>query len=69
MMPLGTDSDPEIVLHQRGEIFRSESDAPNLETFDRVMTPGEYVLEVYEFGNVELGTLGRTCFDVEIDQL
>jgi hypothetical protein len=68
-MPLGTDSDPEIVLHQRGEIFRSESDDPNLETFDRVMTPGEYVLEVYEFGNVDLGTLGRTCFDVEIDQL
>jgi hypothetical protein len=67
--PGGASADPEIVLHQRGEIFRSESNDQNLETLDRDLTPGEYVLEVYEFGNISADPPGRTCFDVEIDQL
>jgi hypothetical protein len=69
MVPGGASADPEIILHRQGEIFRSESAGQNLESFDRDMTPGEYVLEVYEFGNIGPDTLGRSCFDVEIDKL
>jgi hypothetical protein len=42
------------------------------ETFSRSLTPGRYVLEVYEWTNTEddaqFPPIGRTCFDVRVTQ-
>jgi hypothetical protein len=69
LSPGGVPANPDIVLHQRGEVFRADSSGDDIEIFDVDLVPGEYVLEVYEQQNIGAGTLGRTCFDIEIDQL
>jgi hypothetical protein len=42
------------------------------ETFSRALTPGDYVLEVYEWTNTEddvvFPPIGRTCFNVTVTQ-
>lgn len=84
-MPDGATADPDMVLHQHGIIAQSE-EAPNKaecttsnpagcnETFSRLLAPGDYVLEVYEWTNTqdqdsEFPPIGLTCFDVEVTQL
>jgi hypothetical protein len=79
IIPPGAVSDPDMELHQRGLLLPfPEVDPPgksgeaNSETFTWPLTPGDYVLEVYEWTNTnarndsEFPPIGRTCFDVEI---
>jgi hypothetical protein len=74
-----------MLLHQHGVIAKSEQE-PNKaecttsnpagcnESFSRLLAPGDYVLEVYEWTNTqdqdsEFPPIGRTCFDVEVARL
>jgi hypothetical protein len=82
-IPAGEVADPDLVLHQAG-VLQVSDDAPDplcsdlmpascIETFQRFTTPGDYVLEVYEFTNTqsddsEFPPIGRTCFDVRVTQ-
>ncbi|HLF11605.1 MAG TPA: hypothetical protein VJA26_10340, partial [Gammaproteobacteria bacterium] len=85
--PINAAADPDMVLHQRGRIAQS-SDAPDpvlctqatppgcRESFSPALTPGDYVLEVFEWTNTnshddpdaDFRPIGRTCFDVEVTQ-
>jgi hypothetical protein len=84
-MPTGTTADPDMLLHKHGLVAQSEL-APDAttctaanpagcnETFSRLLAPGDYVLEVYEWTNTQdhdsdFPPIGRTCFDVEVTQL
>jgi hypothetical protein len=75
-------ADPDLVLHRSGVLEVSEAPpAPSCtaampancsETFSRALTPGDYVLEVYEWTNTEddvvFPPIGRTCFNVTVTQ-
>ena len=80
-------ADPDIVLHQAGEIGRSEgapSDACKQSwasvpgvcsesvTTPNPLSPGDYILEVYEWTNTtsdpSYPPIGRTCFDVTVTE-
>jgi len=82
VMPPGKTADPDIALHGQGLLHRSEG-APDsaactaqtpagcVESFERFLGPGAYVLEVYEWTNTqatdaEFPPIGRTCFDVTV---
>jgi hypothetical protein len=78
-VPAGAVADPDLVLHRARPIAMSDCPgglncsgpvADGTETFARVLTPGDYVLEVYEWTNTEDDPLpiGRTCFDVRVTQ-
>jgi hypothetical protein len=84
-MPPGTTADPDMLLHQHALVAQSEQ-APDRTTcttanpagcneiFSRLLTPGDYVLEVYEWTNTQdhdsdFPPIGRTCFNVEVRQL
>jgi hypothetical protein len=82
-VPAGEVADPDLVLHRAGPLQISEeppaencsatTPANCSETFSRVLPPGDYVLEVYEFTNTEsedsdFPPIGRTCFDVRVQQ-
>ena len=57
-----------MVLHDRGTaLIVSESTVVGSEAFSFTLAPGEYVLEVYEFGNQLPPAVGRTCFDITIN--
>lgn len=60
--------DPDIVLYRNGDfedVF--ESAEGNTETGDATLDAGEYVLEFYDFNNVDdIGTTGVACFDVTV---
>ena len=81
-MPSGATSDPDMVLHRAGSVAVFES-APDesvcttanpvgcSETGSATLTPGDYVLEVFEWTNTnadddEYPPIGRTCFDVTV---
>ena len=81
VIPSGEVADPDLVLHQAGVLQVSE-EAPGptcsdstpagcIETFQRFMTAGDYVLEVYEWTNTQddVPPIGRTCFDITVTQL
>jgi hypothetical protein len=74
-------ADPDMVLHRAGEVAISDGAPAALcsqstpaqcsETFTQPLTPGAYVLEVYEWSNTNSHDdssppLGRTCFDVTV---
>ena len=76
-----TEADPDLVLHRSGPVQISEGPpalncaaipATCSETFSRTLTPGDYVLEVYEWTNTEddgqFPPIGRTCFDMRVTQ-
>jgi hypothetical protein len=80
-IPANQISDPDLVLHRAGQIGISEGPplqnctvaaANCTETFSQTLTPGEYVLEVYEWTNTEddpqFPPIGRTCFEVRVQQ-
>ncbi len=63
-------SNPQMRLLQRGEqLVSSRSASANVETFSRSLTAGDYVLEVYEEGNVDRDTStgGLACFTVTVN--
>src|SRR5690606_21932687 len=81
-LPAGATADPDAVLYGEGLLLVSET-APDaarctaqtplecVETFDRFLGPGDYVLEVYEWTNTQAADseqppIGRTCFDVTV---
>ncbi len=79
LIPFGEEADPDMELHQRGALLPfplldppGKSGLVNVETFSWPLTPGDYVLEVYEWSNTNARNdpvfppIGRTCFDVEI---
>ncbi len=60
-------SDPDFVLHRRGEIGRSESESLDFrEQFTQTLDPGSYVLEVYDFDALDEAPspTGPVCMDV-----
>ena len=61
------DSDPDFAVYDTGLIAVSESAMPGREVFTSELDPGEYVLAVYEFGNLFSPTSGRTCIDVSVE--
>ena len=79
--PIGGAADPDLVLHRAGVVALSDS-APTAactsaapaqctEAFTATLSPGAYVLEVYEWTNTNSADdanppLGRTCFDVTV---
>jgi hypothetical protein len=83
-VPPGESADPDMELHRAGFVA-SLIGAPGAdctaatpllcnETGTLSLTPGDYVLEVYEWTNTnadddpEFPPIGRTCFDVEVTQ-
>lgn len=60
-------TDPDFVLHQMGTIAISEEATDGVEIFSRQLAPDDYVLEIYEFGNITGDPRGKTCFDVSIN--
>jgi hypothetical protein len=60
-------SDPDAVLYTFGvgEVFQSEVDG--LENFFVELLAGDYVLEVYEFGNLFEPGVGRVCLDTTVE--
>ena len=60
--------DPDMILHDTGTrlAISEETNPDGTETFSQSLSPGEYVLEVYEFGNLLPPAAGRTCFDITI---
>ena len=60
-------SDPDLVLHRRGDQTVSESALSDREVFTFQLEQGTYVLEVYEFENLFTPARGRTCFDVTVE--
>ena len=61
------DSDPDFAVYNVGLIAVSESAVPGREVFTSDLDPGEYVLAVYEFGNLFSPNSGRTCIDVSVE--
>ncbi|MGB5249911.1 MAG: hypothetical protein WBO47_09810, partial [Gammaproteobacteria bacterium] len=64
-------SDPDLVLYQQGFLVSSESITAGQESLTRVLAPGTYVLEVYEYANIEgVNDFGRpnskTCLTVTV---
>ena len=79
VIPPGETTDPDMELHQRGLLLPfplvdppGKSSDPDVETFSWPLTPGDYVLEVYEWTNTnqrddpDFPPIGRSCFDVEV---
>ena len=67
--PFSPVSDPDIVLYRNGFLDIAESTASGLETLSRILEPGEYVIEVYEWSHIdpsELAPRGITCFNVSV---
>lgn len=65
-------TDPDILLYKEGSaILIGESANSNTEVLSENLTSGSYVLEVYEFSNIdqESGTGGDACFDITNNQL
>jgi hypothetical protein len=59
-----------MVLYRQGFIVSSVADstATGVEVFSRQLTPGNYVIEVYDFFAIDLdpGTSGNTCMNFTI---
>jgi hypothetical protein len=81
--PLNAAADPDMILHRVDAVTISSgppsdtcsASAPQdcVETFSPELSPGDYVLEVYEWTNTNAATdqhppIGRTCFDVSVTQ-
>jgi hypothetical protein len=79
--PLNAAADPDLRLHVGGGQVLESSEPPQctattpedcVETFAPTLSPGDYVLEVYEWTNTndtddaEYPPIGRTCFDVTV---
>ena len=66
--PVG--SDPDMVLYRQGFLASSVADstATGIEEFSTPLTPGNYVVEVYDFFATDLdpGTPGNTCMNFSI---
>jgi hypothetical protein len=66
--PVG--SDPDMVLYRQGFLTASVADstATGIEQFNIALTPGNYVVEVYDFFATDLdsGTPGNTCMNLTI---
>jgi hypothetical protein len=54
-------SDPDLVVFQQGFLVVSEAVIAGQETLTRSFAPGTYVLEVYEYANIDgINDFGRT---------
>lgn len=60
-------ADPDIVLHQSGFIAVYELIGSTETTPALPLSPGTYVVEVYEFSNITDFPRGRTCIDVSVN--
>ncbi|MBT8138065.1 MAG: thrombospondin type 3 repeat-containing protein [Gammaproteobacteria bacterium] len=61
-------SDPDIVLHA-GDLLSTSEEVGSSEVYDVGLTPGTYVIEVYEFSNLGDTPRGRTCIDVAVEEI
>ncbi len=68
LIPPGVaNADPDLALHDRGEVQIADSEVLNTETLTSTLTAGqEYVVEIIEFANITTSPIGRTCFDVTV---
>ena len=68
----GVSSDPDFVLYRQGQEITTFPDGRsadnNVETLDRGLLPGDYVLDAYEFLNTDdqASTGGLFCFDLSV---
>lgn len=62
-------SDPDLVLHQAGRVQSSLNAREGHEELRRIYTPGDYVLEVYEFSNTTDQPMGSVCFDLRVTRV
>ena len=62
-------SDPDVVVHSAGSLGLYEEIGVT-ETFSMQLSPGDYVIEVYEYSNLGFDNpdppRGRTCIDVSV---
>ncbi len=68
---LGTgEKDPDIDIWQQGNLVeRLESGAADSESACVALGPGDYVIEVFDFGNVDgMDGGGSACFDVTVER-
>lgn len=63
-------TDPDLLLYRNGSLIqRAESTANNTETLSTNLSADNYLLEVYEFSNIDLDNAasgGLACFDVSV---
>ncbi len=65
--------DPDIILYEAGETTVFESTTPNSETGSKILFPGDYVLEVYDYvhaGEESVPTSNNdpACFDISVTE-
>ncbi len=66
--PVGVSADPDMILFQAGGFVGVSEAPPGVEVFVIALNAGDYVLEVYEFGNLfDVLPGGRSCFDITIN--
>lgn len=68
--PSGLDTDPDILLHYGGnQITAFESGTIDLERGSQRLRAGTYILEFFDFNNIESDTRGgNSCFNLSISQ-
>lgn len=64
-----SNSDPDIVLHS-GDLLSISEEVGNAEVYDVGLTPGTYIIEVYEYSNLDdAAPRGRTCINVTVEAI
>lgn len=67
-------SDPDFVVYSRGDRrtlgLEGRSSENNTETWTGILLSGEFVIELYDFNNIDnqAGTGGLTCFDISVTE-
>ncbi len=63
-----SNSDPDLILHDNSGIVSRSEGTGNSETFSPTLSIGDYVLEIYEYSNLDPNSpRGTTCFNVSIN--
>ncbi|NOY71336.1 MAG: hypothetical protein GXP14_03005 [Gammaproteobacteria bacterium] len=63
-----SNSDPDLILHDNSGIVSKSEGTGNSETFSSTLSVGDYVLEIYEYSNLDPNSpRGTTCFNISIN--
>ncbi|MEM7082356.1 MAG: hypothetical protein AAF465_06450 [Pseudomonadota bacterium] len=61
------DADPDMVLHRIGIVQSALTAGVGEEVLRRIFTPGDYVLEVYDYRNITDDPYGDVCFSLSVE--